>query len=134
MNAVIDPAIHDDSRDRLAQLEAIAAQLLDRARAQGASQAEVSCSDQHGLSVNVRMGGVETVESNRDRGISVTAYFGQRKGSASTADVREDSLAATVAQACAIARFTEDDPAAGLAEAALMARPPAGGRFPEFDS
>ncbi|WP_242104405.1 metalloprotease PmbA [Lysobacter sp. M2-1] len=134
MNAVIDSAIHDDSRDRLGQLEGIAAQLLERARAQGASQVEVSCSDQRGLSVNVRMGGVETVESNRDRGISVTAYFGQRKGSASTADLREESLVATVAQACAIAKFTEDDPAAGLADAALMARPPAEGRFPEFDS
>jgi len=134
LNAVIDSAIHDDSRDRLGQLEAIAAQLLERARAQGASQVEVSCSDQRGLSVNVRMGGVETVESNRDRGISVTAYFGQRKGSASTADLREESLVSTVAQACAIAKFTEDDPAAGLADAALMARPPAEGRFPEFDS
>jgi len=134
LNAVIDSAIYDDSRDRLGQLEAIAAQLLERARAQGASQVEVSCSDQRGLSVNVRMGGVETVESNRDRGISVTAYFGQRKGSASTADLREESLVSTVAQACAIAKFTEDDPAAGLADAALMARPPAEGRFPEFDS
>src|SRR3546814_10525084 len=67
------------------------------------------------------MGSVETVESTRDRGIGVTVYFGQRKGSASTADLREESLEATVAQACAIAGFTEDDPPAGLAEAALMA-------------
>src|SRR3546814_16492632 len=66
------------------------------------------------------MGSVETVESTRDRGIGVTVYFGQRKGSASTADLREESLEATVAQACAIAGFTEDDPAAGLADAALM--------------
>ena len=55
------------------------------------------------------MGEVETVESTRDRGIAVTVYFGQRKGSASTADLREDSLDATVEQACAIARHTEDD-------------------------
>ena len=124
MNAVIDPAVHDDSRERLQALEATAAQLLDRARAQGATQAEVSCSEERGLSVNVRLGEVETVESNRDRGIAVTVYFGRRKGSASTADLREDSLAATVAQACAIAKFTEDDPAAGLADAELMAADP----------
>jgi PmbA protein len=79
------------------------------------------------------MGAVETVESTHDRGIGVTVYFGQRKGSASTADLREDSLGATVEQACAIARHTEDDPAAGLADPALMARLPAGG-FPEFDA
>jgi PmbA protein len=137
LNAVIDPTREDSllvrSSERLQALESIAARLLDQAHAQGATQAEVSCSEERGLSVNVRMGEVETVESNRDRGIAVTVYFGQRKGSASTADLREDSLAATVAQACAIAKFTEDDPAAGLADAALMAHPLADGSFREFD-
>jgi len=124
----------DDSQARLDRLEGIARQLVDRCRERGASQAEVSCSEEHGLSVNVRMGAVETVESTSDRGIAVTVYFGRRKGSASTADLREDSLDATVEQACAIARFTEDDPAAGLADAELMAQPPAGGRFADFDA
>jgi PmbA protein len=124
----------DDSAVRLDRLEGIARQLVERCRSRGASQAEVGCSEEHGLNVNVRMGAVETVESTRDRGISVTVYFGKRKGSASTADLREESLDATVEQACAIARFTEDDSAAGLADAGLMAQPPAGGRFPDFDA
>ncbi|HWS77998.1 MAG TPA: metalloprotease PmbA [Thermomonas sp.] len=111
----------DDSRQRLGDLSAIAERLLQRCKAAGASQAEVSCNEDAGLAVNVRMGEVETVEATRDRGIAVTVYFGQRKGSASTADLRDDSLEATVAQACAIATFTEDDAAAGLADAALMA-------------
>ncbi|NYZ62624.1 metalloprotease PmbA [Luteimonas deserti] len=123
----------DDSAARLDALAEVSQRLLAHCRAQGASQAEVSCSEDAGLSVNVRMGEVETVESTRDRGLSVTVYFGQRKGSASTADLREASLAATVEQACAIARFTEDDAASGLADAALMARPGPDGRFPEFD-
>ncbi|MCC8364571.1 metalloprotease PmbA [Lysobacter sp. A6] len=106
----------------MAALSDIASELLDRCRTAGATQAEVSCSQEHGLNVNVRMGAVETVESTRDRGIAVTVYFGKRKGSASTADLREESLAATVEQACAIARHTEDDEAAGLADADLMAR------------
>ena len=121
MNAVI-PQIQDDSRARLDALAEISQRLLERCRAGGADQAEVSCSEERGLNVNVRMGEVETVESTRDRGIGVTVYFGKRKGSASTADLREDSLASTVAQACAIAKFTEDDPASGLADAELMAR------------
>jgi PmbA protein len=79
------------------------------------------------------MGSVETVEATRDRGLAVTVYFGQRKGSASTADLRESSLEATVDQACAIARHTEDDVAAGLADAGRMATPDAGGRWPDFD-
>ena len=123
MNAVTtaNAPFADDSRERLQRLSAIATQLLDRARDAGASQAEVTCNEDAGLAVNVRMGEVETVEATRDRGISVTVYFGQRKGSASTADLRESSLAATVAQACAIARHTEEDPAAGLADPARMA-------------
>ncbi|MEG3194012.1 DNA gyrase modulator, partial [Lysobacter sp. D1-1-M9] len=110
-------------------LAGLSRRLLDHALAEGADQAEVSCSEDTGLNVNVRMGEVETVESTRDRGIAVTVYFGGRKGSASTADLREDSLQATIQQACAIARHTEHDPAAGLADAGLMATD-----IREFDS
>ncbi|MBT2748526.1 metalloprotease PmbA [Lysobacter sp. ISL-50] len=110
-----------DPEARLDALSDLSQRLLAAARARGATQAEVSCSEETGLNVNVRMGEVETVEATRDRGIAVTVYFGQRKGSASTADLRDSSLEATVEQACAIARYTEDDSAAGLADAALMA-------------
>ncbi|MFD0322760.1 metalloprotease PmbA [Lysobacter gummosus] len=109
-----------DPEARLDALSDLSQRLLAAARAR-ATQAEVSCSEETGLNVNVRMGEVETVEATRDRGIAVTVYFGQRKGSASTADLRDSSLEATVEQACAIARYTEDDSAAGLADAALMA-------------
>ena len=85
-----------DPDARLDALAELSQRLLAAARARGASQAEVSCSEDAGLNVNVRMGEVETVESTRDRGIGVTVYFGQRKGSASTADLREESLESTV--------------------------------------
>ncbi|WP_313173827.1 metalloprotease PmbA [Stenotrophomonas sp.] len=129
MNVIsTDNPAADDSLQRLERLAGISQQLLERARAMGASQAEVSCSEDRGLDVNVRLGEVETVEATHDRGIAVTVYFGQRKGSASTADLQEASLEATVAQACAIARHTEDDPASGLADPALMAT-----EFPDLD-
>ncbi len=129
MNVISPEALTaDDSLSRLEHLADLSQQLLERARALGASQAEVACSEERGLDVNVRLGEVETVESTRDRGIAVTVYFGKRKGSASTADLQPASLEATVAQACAIARHTEDDAAAGLADAALMAR-----EFPDLD-
>ncbi|GAB3090906.1 metalloprotease PmbA [Lysobacter terrae] len=122
MNAILPAApAQDDSQTRLDRLADIAQRLLDRCRERGASQAEVSCSEETGLSVNVRMGEVETVEATRDRGIAVTVFFGKRKGSASTADLQDASLDATVEQACAIARHTEDDEAAGLADRELMA-------------
>ncbi len=129
MNAITpETRASDDSLQRLENLAGISQRLLERARAMGATQAEVSCSEERGLEVNVRLGEVETVESTHDRGIAVTVYFGQRKGSASTADLQESSLEATVAQACAIARHTEDDPAAGLADPELMAT-----GFPDLD-
>nr|WP_247741312.1 metalloprotease PmbA [Luteibacter sp. SG786] len=106
----------------------MAEETIRRARAAGASQAEVSASIDVGLNVNVRLGEVETVERTRDRGFSLTVYFGGRKGSASTADLNPDSIQATIDQACAIARFTEEDPASGLADADRMAT-----SFPDLD-
>src|SRR5690606_11166949 len=126
---VNDIARNDDSQQRLDRLADISQRLLARARALGATQAEVSCSEERGLNVSVRMGEVETVESSNDRGLAVTVYFGQRQGSASTADLQDASLAAKGVQACAIARYTEDDEAAGLADAELMAR-----AFPDLDT
>jgi PmbA protein len=118
----------DQSRHELDRLAELAEDVIRRARAAGASQAEVAASIDSGLSVNVRLGEVETVEHTRDRGFGLTVYFGQRKGSASTADLHPDSIQATLDQACAIARYTEADPAAGLADPARMAT-----SFPDLD-
>jgi PmbA protein len=112
---------------RLAQedLVSIIERALEEARARGASQAEAAVSQDTGLSVGVRLGEVETLEHQRDRSMGITVYFGQRKGSASTADFSPDAVRATVAKACSIARFTAEDACSGLADAALMARAPA---------
>ena len=103
-------------------LESIIERALEEARARGASQAEAAVSQDTGLSVGVRLGEVETLEHQRDRSMGITVYFGQRKGSASTADFSLDAVRATVAKACSIARFTAEDSASGLADAVLMAR------------
>ena len=95
---------------------------LEEARVLGATQAEAAVSVDVGLSVSVRLGEVETVEYQRDRGMGVTVYFGTRKGSASTADLGAAGLRETVAKACSIARFTAEDPCAGLADPDTLAR------------
>ena len=118
----------DASQAELDRLADVAADVLRRCKAAGADQAEVAASIDVGLNVSVRLGDVETVEHTRDRSFGVTVYFDKRKGSASTADLNADSIAKTVEQACAIARYTEADPASGLADAARMAR-----EFGEFD-
>jgi PmbA protein len=53
--------------------------------------------------------------------MGVTVYFGTRKGAASTADLGEQALRETVAKACSIARFTAEDPCAGLADPDTLA-------------
>ncbi|MBL8298647.1 MAG: metalloprotease PmbA [Rhodanobacteraceae bacterium] len=118
----------DASLAELERLAEVAQDVLRRCRAAGADETEVAASVDVGLNVSVRLGETETIEHTRDRSVGVTVYFGKRKGSASTADLNPDSIAKTVEQACAIARYTELDPAAGLADAARMAR-----RFPDFD-
>src|ERR1700728_551432 len=109
---------------RLAQedLQSIIERALEEARSRGATQAEAAVSQNSGLSVGVRLGEVETLEHQRDRSMGITVYFGQRKGSASTADFSLEAVRATVAKACSIARFTAEDACAGLAEAELMAK------------
>lgn len=103
-------------------LESVAEQVLQLAKAQGATAAEAALSEESGLSVNVRLGDVETIEFNRDKGLGITVYFGQRKGSASTADFSAAALEDAVRAACSIAKFTAEDPCAGLADAERMAQ------------
>ncbi|MFP5506701.1 MAG: metalloprotease PmbA [Gammaproteobacteria bacterium] len=105
-----------------AELEALVRLVLDESKACGASAAEAGVSLEAGLSVTVRLGEVETLEYHRDRGVGVTVYFGQRKGSASTSDFAPQALRETVRAACDIARYTNEDDCAGLADAALMAK------------
>ena len=111
-----------------ARLEALAEDALGRALRAGASAAEVGASLSGGLSVTVRKGEVETLEHQRDRGFGVTVYFGQRKGSASTSDLAPAAIEETVQKACTIARYTAEDPCAGLPDPAFIARDP-----PELD-
>ncbi len=102
------------------RLCALIEDILAEARGAGASAAEAAVSVDAGLTVNVRLGEVETLEYQRDRGLGVTVYFGHSKASASTADLSDEAVRETVRKACSIARYTAEDPYAGLADAALM--------------
>ncbi len=112
----------DDITSRQGELEQLVSDLLRRARARGASAAEAGASLSAGFDVSVRLGEVETLQHQRDRGLALTVYFGQRKGSASTADFSPAAIADALEAACSIARHTAEDPCAGLADPARMAR------------
>lgn len=106
-----------------AQFEQLIDDTLAVARGLGASDAAAEVSEGAGLSVSVRKGEVETVERNRDKSLGVTVYLGQRRGNASTSDFSRAALEQTVRAAYDIARFTAEDPAAGLPDAADLATP-----------
>jgi PmbA protein len=101
------------ARDRFEELVDDA---LAFARGLGASDAAAEVSEGVGLSVSVRKGETENVERNRDKSMSITVYVGQRRGNASTSDFSRTALEQTVRAAHDIARFTAEDPAAGLPE------------------
>lgn len=106
----------------LEALQSLTEEALSYARQKGASACEVDVSEGVGQSVTVRRSEVETVEYNRDKGLGVTVYVGQRKGHASTSDFSLNAIRQTVEGALDIARFTAEDTFAGLPEARLLAK------------
>ena len=101
---------------------------ISEARLGGVDGVEATASMHLGLGVTVRMGEVETLEHNRDRGIGVTVFIGRSKGHASSADLRPGSVKDCVHRAIDIARFTQEDRCNGLADPRMLAE-----TFPDLD-
>ncbi|HEX2548884.1 MAG TPA: metalloprotease PmbA, partial [Gammaproteobacteria bacterium] len=95
--------------------------ILDEAKRQGATHAEVDIHTHKGFTVTVRKGDVETIEYHQDKNIGVTVYMGKRGGAASLSDLRPEAIQSAVNAACNIARFTDEDPYSGLADKNLLA-------------
>jgi PmbA protein len=104
-----------------AQFEALVDSALAHAKRLGATDAAAEASEGCGLSVSVRKGELENVERNRDKSLGITVYVGNRRGNASTSDFSEAAIERTVKAAHDIARFTAEDPMAGLPDAELIA-------------
>ena len=101
---------------------------LKHAKKIGATDAGAEASEGCGLSVSVRKGELENVERNRDKSLGVTVYVGHRRGNASTSDFSEAAIQQTVQAAYDIARFTAEDPTAGLPDEEDIAK-----EHPELD-
>lgn len=110
------------------ELTGIIQQILDEAKRQGATAAEADIGTGAGLTVTTRLGEVEKVEHERDKGLGITVFIGHQKGNASSSDFSESAIKETVTAACDIARFASEDEYAGLADAELMAS-----EVPELD-
>ena len=115
-----DKALPGFSHSR-AQFEALVDSALAHAKKLGATNAAAEASEGCGLSVSVRKGELENVERNRDKSLGVTVYLGNRRGNASTSDFSQAAIERTVQAAYDIARFTAEDPMAGLPSPDLIA-------------
>ncbi len=109
-------------------LQQLASDIVVYARKQGASACATEVSEGLGQTVTVRQGMVETIEYNRDKGVSVSVYLGQRRGNASTSDFSMQAVRDTVDAALNIARYTAEDDCAGLPDADQLAAD-----FPDLD-
>ncbi len=117
-----------DIMDSGSNLEEIIQQVLECARSEGATAAEADIGIGEGLSVTVRMGELEIIEHQRDKGLGVTVFMGQRKGSASSTDFSRQAIKDSVHAACTIAKNASADEYAGLIAPEYLARD-----IPELD-
>jgi PmbA protein len=94
--------------------------VLGRARARGASEADGFLIEEQHFSASVRLGQVDTVKHSREQRLSLRVFAGKASAAASTSDLSRDSLERVVDEATALARATAEDPHAGLPDHAEL--------------
>lgn len=104
------------------KLQALAEAVLAEAKKQGATACELEAGVHQGFTVTARCGAPEKIEHHRDKSLEITVYRGQRMGGASLTDFSPEARAAAVRAALNIAKFTDEDPCAGLADPGELAR------------
>ena len=89
-------------------------EVLGRARARGATEADGFLIEEQHFSASVRLGQVDTVKHSREQRLSLRVFAGKASAAASTSDLSRASLERVVDEATALARVTSEDPHAGL--------------------
>lgn len=106
----------------------LATHLLSRAKAQGATEADVVVADGETFSVQVRLSAVDRLTKAREKRLGLRVFFGKRSACTSTSDFSHDSLEGLVADTCALAKAVAEDKDSGLPPADLMTK-----EFPHLD-
>lgn len=103
-------------------LEQLAADAVARAKSWGADAAEVTVSEGEEFSANIRMREIESVKEAGSRGAGIRVLIGKHTGSSYTSDLTREGIDTMVRSAIDLARFTSEDPHAGLPDAADLGR------------
>ena len=101
-------------------LKELAADVVRRAMAGGATAAEAVIQEGDEFSTVVRLGEVETLKEAGSRALGVRVFFGQRAASTYTSDFSLNGIEKLVSSALALAKITSEDPHSGLPDAALF--------------
>lgn len=112
----------------LSNIQNIVDDTLAFARKNGADAAEASMSKVQGIAVSTRLKEIETLEFTNDGGLGIAVFVGNKKGSASTADLSPEAIKMSVQKALEIAKYTSEDDCAGIADKDLIAT-----EFPDLD-
>jgi PmbA protein len=102
----------------------LSADLVAAALRAGADAAEAIEAEHQALSVTVRHGGLEEVEREESRDLSLRVFVGKRHATVSGSDITPDGRERLVERAVAMARLAPEDPWSGLVEAGALARGP----------
>ena len=94
---------------------------LKYAKSLGANEASVSFADGEGFSVTARNCAIETVQDYKDQSFSVTVYLDKSVGSASSNNLSESAIKATIDKAFSLSSLTATDDCNGLADKERMA-------------
>jgi PmbA protein len=97
-------------------LKELAADVVGRAMAGGASAAECVAREGDEFSTVVRLGQVETLKEAGSRSIGVRVFFGKRAASTYSSDFSRDGIERMVKSALELARITSEDPFGGIPE------------------
>ena len=102
--------------------------LVAKARSAGADAADAVAVGGESLSIDWRGGKLEHVERSEGADIGLRVLIGQRQAAAATSDPSPKALAALVERVVAMAKVAPEDPTAGLADPAQLAKD-----WPELD-
>ena len=91
--------------------------LLQTARARGATGGDALLVDSTSFEAQVRLGDVETVQNSHQKRLGLRLFFGQRSATTSTSDFSSASLRQLLDDTCALAQAMAEDEYAGLPEA-----------------
>jgi PmbA protein len=99
-------------------IRVLAEEVVARALALGASDAEAVAVESEEFGVNVRLGQVEQLTESGSRALGLRVFFetpdGQRTANTSTSDLTPEGISHIIASAVELAKITSPDPFAGL--------------------